>query len=456
MEMKPWNNQRMIMLCLLGVLVISINPQGTSAADFFVATNGNNYNSGSIGSPFLTLEKAASVMAPGDRMLIRAGTYQRTTWDLNVPSGGGSWSTATRVQAYNGETVILTPADPTANGTDVIRLPAGKSYIIFDGLILDGLRSGTSKGGRMGFRFADGMVGGVEAVNPSHHVRLSDLEIRNNHHSSILTTDAHHLEFINCMLHHAHNYGIYISSGDNLMQGCDIHDHNGYGIHNYSAHTYKPNNNIFKRNRLYNNGKSGIVIAQSTGVKFINNLSYNNGTGGEDLYTGADRYGIHVNLGVSNVTLFNNTTYDNAKGELRIGDTASNTIVRNNIFWGTKSTDYTIHIMALSGLQTPTTLTDNLIYHTNPSFYYLNQGGATIRNNLNSNPLFVNAGIADFHLDTGSPAIGKGIVLEEVKYDFDNVPRGVPFDIGAYAFDLSSSLPSVSERPATPKNVQVY
>ncbi|MEZ4270170.1 MAG: right-handed parallel beta-helix repeat-containing protein [Myxococcota bacterium] len=350
-------------------------------------------------------------------------------------------ATASTVKAYDGERVILTPQDPRSSGTDVIRLPSGKFYIIFDGLVLDGLLSGGTNGGRMGFRFADGTING-ESVNPSHHIRLINMVIRNNYHSSILTTDAHHLEFINTELDNSHNYGIYMSSGDNLMLGCDIHDHNGYGIHNYSAHTYKPNNNRFFGNRLYNNGKSGIVIAQGTGVRFFNNISYNNGTGGTDLYTGADRYGIHVNLGVSNVTLYNNTTYNNAKGELRIGDSASNIAVRNNIFLGTNPTDHTIHVLALSGSQTPATLTNNLIYHANPSFYLLNQGAAEVSNNiLGQNPSFVNTNNHDFRLAGGSPAIDAGTPLSEVTEDFVGTPRDPTApDLGAFEFSGSTSV----------------
>ncbi|MEZ4270172.1 MAG: hypothetical protein R3C68_01655 [Myxococcota bacterium] len=87
-------------------------PVVSNAADYYVATTGSNSNSGTIDSPFLTLEKAASVMASGDTMSIREGTYQRTDWSLNVLRGGSSWATATTVKAYNGERVVLTPPRP--------------------------------------------------------------------------------------------------------------------------------------------------------------------------------------------------------------------------------------------------------------------------------------------------------------------------------------------------------
>ena len=453
--MKHWNNHRVIMLCLVGVLVISINPLGASAAEFFVATTGNNSNSGTIGSPFLTLERAASVMASGDTMSIRAGTYQRTAVILSVPSGGGSWATATTIKAYNGEKVIITPQNPVANGTDVIDTPARLSWVIFDGLILDGRGREKGMGGKMGFRFGE----------LSHHVRIINTEMRYTRSMVILTTSATDNEFINLNLHHGnHNlppddphfkystYGIYMSSGNNLMIGCQIHHNRGYGIHNYSAHDYKPNFNTYIGNRVYANESSGIIVSQSTGVKLINNLVYGNGTGASSGYTGENRYGIHIDLSVTNVTLLNNTTYGNAKGELMLGPTSSNVTAMNNIFAGTSS-DYAIKIHeGNKGL----VITNNLIYHTNPNLQVRNLGSALVSNNmLGQNDIFVDEKNSDFHLQPGSPARGQGVVLKEVKYDFDNNPRGVPFDIGAYAFG-SSSLPTVSERPASPKNVQIF
>jgi hypothetical protein len=136
-------------------------------------------------------------MSSGDTMLIRAGSYRRTAWDLKVPSGGGSWATASTVQAYENEEVIITPQDPTEKGTHVILLPNNKSYIIFDGLILDGLRNGLTNGGNGGFYFDRA----YDYSNPSHHIRLIDMEIRNTYSNSILTRNATHNEFINLRTH---------------------------------------------------------------------------------------------------------------------------------------------------------------------------------------------------------------------------------------------------------------
>ncbi|HNP28688.1 MAG TPA: right-handed parallel beta-helix repeat-containing protein [Nitrospirales bacterium] len=446
------------MLCLVGVMVISLNPRGVRAAEFFVATTGNDSNSGTIGSPFLTLEKAANVMASGDTMFIRGGTYRRTAQYLDVPSGGGSWATATTVQAYKNEEVIITPQDPTEKGTDVILLPNNKSYIIFDGLILDGLRSGLRNGGDGGFYFDRA----YDYSNPSHHIRLINLEIRNTYSNAILTRNATHNEFINLNLHHAdHNnpaygysqgpYGIYMASGNNLMMGCDVHHNGAYGIHHYSNHPppHVPDNNIYIGNTVHDNGRSGFRIGgKNTNVTLINNLAYRNGWGPK-----VNRYGFHVEGGISNVLLYNNTSYGNVEGELLLRVGTLPVTIKNNIFFGVSDNAFTVFLDGSSGA----VLDYNAIYHPHESFRIRNQGSATISNTIYKDPLFVNAKNADFHLQPGSPAIGKGVVLNEVKIDYDNVQRNLegPFDIGAYSFS-GSSLPSVSERPASPRNVQVY
>ncbi|MEZ4270169.1 MAG: hypothetical protein R3C68_01640 [Myxococcota bacterium] len=67
-----------ILTPIVGLIVLC--PTLGLAADYYVATTGDNANSGTIGSPFRTLEKAASVMSAGDTMFIRGEP-------TNVPPG---------------------------------------------------------------------------------------------------------------------------------------------------------------------------------------------------------------------------------------------------------------------------------------------------------------------------------------------------------------------------------
>lgn len=49
-----------------------------SAKNYFISTSGNDSNSGTISSPFATLAKAQSLVAAGDTVFIRGGTYKIT------------------------------------------------------------------------------------------------------------------------------------------------------------------------------------------------------------------------------------------------------------------------------------------------------------------------------------------------------------------------------------------
>jgi hypothetical protein len=79
----------------------------------------------------------------------------------------------------------------------------------------------------------------------------------------------------------------------------------------------------------------------------------------------------------------------------------------------------------------------------------------SLSNNLTTDPKFVNAAGADFHLQADSPAIDAGIAIAEVTTDFDGVarPQGAAYDIGAYEFANNSPLPYGSVWPAAPANL---
>jgi len=64
---------------LLAILAAwALLPTVTLAADYYVATTGNDTNPGTLTAPFHTIGKAASLMKPGDRCLVRSGIYRET------------------------------------------------------------------------------------------------------------------------------------------------------------------------------------------------------------------------------------------------------------------------------------------------------------------------------------------------------------------------------------------
>lgn len=83
-----------------------------SAASIYVATDGDDGGDGSIGSPYLTLEKARNVASAGDTVYLRGGTYYRTnTFELASTNSGLTF------RGYPGETATLVGGLPLINWT---------------------------------------------------------------------------------------------------------------------------------------------------------------------------------------------------------------------------------------------------------------------------------------------------------------------------------------------------
>src|SRR5262249_40820572 len=123
------------------LLAVFVTASRAQAATYYVSTSGSDTNSGTLTSPYATIGKCASSMTAGDTCYLRGGTY-----DMYLDSGvhnvssGTSWANAVTFKNYNGETVWLRPT----SGQGVIGLQS-KSYIIFDGLNLDGSGSAANE-----------------------------------------------------------------------------------------------------------------------------------------------------------------------------------------------------------------------------------------------------------------------------------------------------------------------
>jgi hypothetical protein len=168
------------------------------------------------------------------------------------------------------------------------------------------------------------------------------------------------------------------------------------------------------------------------GHQFYNNLIYNSGKTGVTGPSGTSSPGIFkgINLGLVSQGkncpadtnhVYNNTTYNLIdSGSHAILSTQTGTVnVKNNIGY-------------LTGL----------------GFV-----GGTQSKNLTSNPSFVDAPNANFHLQSGSVALDAGMTVPGVTVDFAGRPRpqGTAFDIGAYEGEGESA----SGAPAAPMNLTV-
>jgi hypothetical protein len=182
---------------------------------------------------------------------------------------------------------------------------------------------------------------------------------------------------------------------------------NSYIHHNYGTAT---------------NGFLEVGGGSARNVRLAYNVSANN----YDAFT-CVHVGGNFNSTVSNFRVEHNTIVKTmSQGWVQLdclssGVTASQFLFRNNVVYST------IRVANYGSFT-----------HANNVYYMLN--GASIGYGLGSgekqaNPLFVNMGGGDYHLQAGSPAINAGLNLGyPLDFDAKAVPQGTAPDIGAYEY----------------------
>ena len=205
-------------LVLLAAVWLAVSAQ-RSPVTYYVATTGNNANSGTtIGSPFRTLNYAVSQLVAGDTLLVRGGTYAESL--LNVIPSGTSWSNLVRIKNYPSETVWMQPS----SGNWVIYFDGTTSYIEIDGININGTSIGDAS------VFFDDRTGGTP-----NHIRFKNLEV--SHRMGIGNTNAavavggNNNEFLYMTVHGTGGpYGFYLLGENLLVDHCDIYGTSLAGI----------------------------------------------------------------------------------------------------------------------------------------------------------------------------------------------------------------------------------
>ena len=126
------------LLTMVSIMALS----SAFATDYYMATNGNNANSGTLASPFASLHAFNNVAQPGDVLYVRGGTY--VTYEVILKASGTAGNPIT-IRNYPGETPILdgNRNDPNATVNGIViddgvwgGVPGQKNYWTFDGLVM--------------------------------------------------------------------------------------------------------------------------------------------------------------------------------------------------------------------------------------------------------------------------------------------------------------------------------
>jgi Right handed beta helix region/Protein of unknown function (DUF1565) len=225
---------------------------------FYVSTSGSDSAAGTQAAPWRTIQKALDTLQPGQRALVRAGTY---TESLEMNRAGTS-SAPISVEAYPGERPVLRATD-----THPLRVNGSGAWFRFRGFVI---------------RDFPGTSGGNVELYGSH-LEISDNEITNSTDQAVYTDEeSDHVQILRNWIHHNgegrthQSHGIYLQGDDHLVANNLIHDHpEGFGIQVYD----KGRGAIVVANTITNNAHSGIVVGGSGGVSGVvvrnNILAYN-------------------------------------------------------------------------------------------------------------------------------------------------------------------------------------
>jgi parallel beta-helix repeat protein len=436
-----------LLFAILSVKSFSIN--------YYVSPAGDDNNNGlTISTSFITIERATYAVAPGDTVFIRNGIYTKIYPESLIAylTISGTANNPIAFKNYRDETPILQLNNTNWAGISI----NGNDYIIIDGLTIignnDNITLAYAQAEKLNTNNPSTSGSGIainteynNETNKPHHNIVRNCTISKCGGGGIYTYNADYSTIENNTIFECGWYAPYGNSGISLYQSWNSDNFNGiknyitgntcYRNENYIpffvAGTITDGNGIIidDGRNTQNNSTLGIY----NGITYVaNNLVFDNGARGIHCYES------------DNVIVINNTCYQNCQssftreGELTAFD-ASNISFINNIV----SPSANIPPIFAYDLTTSNIVSQNNLITNN-----FNLANPTGINNISGNANFVfataNASQADFHIQSPSPAINSGSIINAPLLDKDGNTRLLNnfIDIGCYEFQnlLSTSI----------------
>jgi hypothetical protein len=344
----------------------------------YVDPAGNDGNPGTSSQPYRTLQQAAGVVNPGDVVVVRNGTYTGGAIILEITRSG----TAANPIVFKAETQW--------------------------GAVLNGQNNSSGTG--------------IEIR--SNYIRVEGFEIYGTNHYGI---EAYGGGNVVVAQNHVHDVGHYCTSTSNGIVGINAYVPNMLiernVVHDIGRFA-NGENGCSTSNNYWMNHDHGVYQGQGDNLIVRNNVFYNFTRGWAiQRYSGSGG-------SVSNLQIVNNTFVGgnpNKDGQIIIASPVTGLVITNNIFYQPTTAGVWLDTGSLSG-----TIANNLTYGA--AVTTGSTAGLALTGNLTGDPQFLSLGSRDYRLQSGSPAIDRGLTLSVVLNDFLGTlrPRGLGYDIGAY------------------------
>jgi hypothetical protein len=261
---------------------------------FYVAPGGRDTNPGTRALPWGTIQKAADTLAPGQRVLVRAGVYRE---NVQLRRSGTAARPIT-IEAYPGQRPVVQHE----------RYPfeIDAAYYRIRGFIIQRAKGTSSTN--------------VYFENRAHHVELAGNEIRFSQDQGVYSEEeTHHLHVLGNRIHdnglghlpgQHQSHGLYFQGRDHVAANNVIYNHPyGFGIQVYDQNS----RSILVNNTIVGAAHSGIVVGGSGGVANItirnNILAFN------------ARYGVQTDSDCPTgpVAIDSNVIFGNRSGAVQRG-----------------------------------------------------------------------------------------------------------------------------------------
>jgi parallel beta-helix repeat protein len=437
-----------------------IAPPYTCVTNYYVAKSGNDANDGtSVASAWLTISKALNVLARvggthgGVCVNVEPGTYVGSNYAKDL---SGSADTSTGYLVFRSTTLhgatVQVPLDQASGFNNSFRFDDAH-FVVIDGFNLVGsIAPGSIENG----------IVFCSLSSLCDHVKVLNNVIHDHGGAGVGANRTDYLFIEGNVIYNNANTSPYQTSGISSYQA--VASDNASGFHNVIANNIVFNNGerdtglethtdgngiIIDDFRNSQNGSSYGVYAPATLVE--NNLSFGNGG-----------RGIHVFFS-DNVTVRNNTTFDNCKDPIGLGTWRGEISVvngGNNTFVNNVAVANALAVNTFNA--TNVALLDNSTDHSNLGNVWVNnlsfngtEGEASIMlanspskitsaggNILGSNPHFDSPRAANFALTARSPAVGAGTTAYGVSSaDLSGSARisGSAVDMGAYGYPIAGA-----------------
>lgn len=387
-----------------------------AATSYYVATNGNDNNPGTLSQPFLTLAKGFSVLQPGDTLYIRGGTYSMQRVDV---TSSGTSSAYINVRNYPGETVIFdgeNSTDASINGCSVKF--ESVSYWNISGITMKNwICVGIYLHNASYINISNMIIQDINnpyevSVNPngsegimgeySTYITVNDTEIFNVGVTSPQSRKNAHLDHAAYIGYNSHHWD---------FNNVSFHDTIGCGIQFYAGESHTQDGGSYsniKNSLFYNNTMVGVLLSDNTQSYIINNTFYGNAIADLEFYSHATYTSVYNNIFGSNLTSGN-----------------------YHIWW--KDSKSTKNIINYNSYRIPS----QTAYKVNRSYSFTGwQGLGFEANGISGNPSFMNETSGDFRVHGYSNTLGMGSSSYSPRYDYIHSLRQSPgTDMGAYDYN---------------------